>query len=77
MNKTALLATGFVGLTLVGPLQAETPANPNIAEAKAIAMEFFASLKGELGGRHAEWWASRCCCGLQCKGPGDRGRDVG
>jgi len=48
MNKTALLVTCFVGLTLVGPLQAQSPANPNIAEAKAIAMEFFASLKGEL-----------------------------
>jgi hypothetical protein len=42
MNKTAPLATGFVDLRLVGSLQAQTPANPNVAEAKASVMEFFA-----------------------------------
>jgi hypothetical protein len=42
MNKTAPLAIGFVDLRLVGSLQAQTPANPNVAEAKASVMEFFA-----------------------------------
>lgn len=47
MNKTTLLAAGF-GFALVGSLHAETPADPNVAEAKAIIMEFFSTLKGEL-----------------------------
>ncbi|MGB5830601.1 MAG: DUF3365 domain-containing protein [Thiohalocapsa sp.] len=36
------------GLALIGSLHAEPAADSNAAEAKAIIMEFFASLKGEL-----------------------------
>jgi hypothetical protein len=47
MNRIALLAAAG-GICCSGLLYADTPADPNAAEAKTIVKGFFQSLKGEL-----------------------------
>lgn len=50
MNKMSLLIAGLAASALLAPAIAETTADPNAAEAKALIKEFFTSLKAELQG---------------------------
>lgn len=69
MNKTTLVAAGC-GLALMSTLAAETAPDPNVAEAKAIMKEFFASLKGELEAAIAAGGPASAILVCQAKAPG-------